>query len=206
VCLPARRKQGDTASSLIYTIYPNMTLTAAESPDYKPRINWSRFHETMPLEEAARTGGRVTVEDLQRSASMPIEEAEDGRGQTMGALGARAPARKGNIGKNMLPAWSIGGWCGERSRRVRIVMSLRPGAGRRLARVPRCVRLGSGVVPVKCGGLGVRCCAERAARRAPGVTGGVNICPYFSAPHAATVSRQAPHALLSRAPTAADRA
>ena len=42
----------------------------------------------MPLEEAARTGGRVTVADLQRSASMPIEDGEDGRGQTMGALGA----------------------------------------------------------------------------------------------------------------------
>jgi len=57
----------------------------------------------MPLEEAARTGGRVTVEDLQRSASMPLEDAEGGRGQTMGALGARASAH--------MPAWRLrNGW------------------------------------------------------------------------------------------------
>ena len=32
-----------------------MALCAhADSPDFKPRVNWSRFHETMPLEEMAR--------------------------------------------------------------------------------------------------------------------------------------------------------
>ena len=41
----------------------------------------------MPLEEAARTGGRATVADLQRSSSLPIEDYGDGRGPAMGALG-----------------------------------------------------------------------------------------------------------------------
>ena len=26
----------------------------ADSPDFKPRVNWSRFHETMPLDEMAK--------------------------------------------------------------------------------------------------------------------------------------------------------
>ena len=26
----------------------------ADSPDFKPRVNWSRFHETMPLAEMAQ--------------------------------------------------------------------------------------------------------------------------------------------------------
>jgi len=26
----------------------------ADSPDFKPRVNWSRFHETMPLADMAR--------------------------------------------------------------------------------------------------------------------------------------------------------
>lgn len=26
----------------------------ADSPDFKPRVNWSRFHETMPLPELAK--------------------------------------------------------------------------------------------------------------------------------------------------------
>ena len=42
----------------------------------------------MPLEEAARTGGRATVEDLQRSSSMPLEDYSGGGGKNMGALGA----------------------------------------------------------------------------------------------------------------------
>lgn len=42
----------------------------------------------MPLEEAARTGGRATVEDLQRSSSMPLEDYSGGQGKNMGELGA----------------------------------------------------------------------------------------------------------------------
>ena len=42
----------------------------------------------MPLEEAARTGGRATVEDLQRSSSMPLEDYSGGGGKNMGELGA----------------------------------------------------------------------------------------------------------------------
>ena len=42
----------------------------------------------MSLEEAARTGGRATVEDLQRSSSMPLEDYSGGAGKDMGALGA----------------------------------------------------------------------------------------------------------------------
>ncbi|KAK9825397.1 hypothetical protein WJX81_000403 [Elliptochloris bilobata] len=64
----------------------------SESPDYKPRINWSRFHETMPLEEAARTGGRATVEDLQRVSSMPLEDYS-GQGKPMGELAERLRAQ-----------------------------------------------------------------------------------------------------------------
>ena len=41
----------------------------------------------MPLKEAARTGGRVTVEDLQRSSSMPLEDYSGGQGKNMGELG-----------------------------------------------------------------------------------------------------------------------
>jgi len=26
----------------------------ADSPDFKPRVNWSRFHETMPLADMAK--------------------------------------------------------------------------------------------------------------------------------------------------------
>ena len=29
----------------------------ADSPDFKPRVNWSRFHETMPLAEMASDPG-----------------------------------------------------------------------------------------------------------------------------------------------------
>ena len=68
--------------------FPRYLCLPAESPDYKPRINWSRFHDTMPLEEAARTGGRATVEDLQRSSSMPLEDYSGGAGKNMGELGA----------------------------------------------------------------------------------------------------------------------
>jgi len=139
----------------------------------------------MPLEEAARTGGRVTVEDLQRSASMPLEDAEGGRGQTMGALGARASAhmpawrlRNGWSSRSAgrpwarsvrapLPTWLLGGWRDDRSSRACVVSSLRPGAGRRPARMQRRVRLSSGMAFDISDGLGVCCCAESAARRAP---------------------------------------
>ena len=29
-------------------------LRRADSPDFKPRVNWSRFHETMPLADMAK--------------------------------------------------------------------------------------------------------------------------------------------------------
>jgi hypothetical protein len=33
----------------------------ADSPDFRPRVNWSRFHETMPLAEVASLPARTCL-------------------------------------------------------------------------------------------------------------------------------------------------
>ena len=62
-----------------------------DSPDFKPRVNWSRFHETMLLEEMARDPYAMSPTALK--TNMPGMTSTDGVNGIADISGAPHAAR-----------------------------------------------------------------------------------------------------------------
>lgn len=62
-----------------------------DSPDFKPRVNWSRFHETMLLEEMARDPYAMSPTALR--TNMPGMTSTDGVNGIADISGAPPAAR-----------------------------------------------------------------------------------------------------------------
>ena len=69
-------------------------MCCVDSPDFKPRVNWSRFHETMPLADMAKDPYAMSPTALKTNVTgLTSTDGVNGPADISGAVLSPVPAQ-----------------------------------------------------------------------------------------------------------------